>query len=187
MRPRLKPKRVISTLSRTMTAKSFTPTPARMAKSRNTATMTLQTSKPPRNILTNSSMKKRESKATKRNQSAKAKASADCIERYGQNAQRRIKVKKSLLIIVALLLAALPITAQNRTSFAGVRNAYDYSYGFQQSTPGLVIDLPTSPSTAGASTTFTVSSAATTAPDGRVFYPLAVSAPIYIVDAGGVD
>jgi hypothetical protein len=96
-------------------------------------------------------------------------------------------VKKSLLIIVALLLAALPITAQNRTSFAGTRNAWAYAYGLNPNTPGLVVDLPVNPSTAGASTTFTVASASTVAGDGTVFYPLNLWTPVYIVDASGVD
>ena len=83
-------------------------------------------------------------------------------------------------LLAGFFLALQPAHAQNRSAFAGVRNAFDYAYGVVQPVQALVLDG--GPYATG-SVTFTVQFGATTAADGTAFAPLSTNAPI-LLDQG---
>lgn len=87
-------------------------------------------------------------------------------------------MKTLLITIGALAILACPLPAQNRTVFAGERNAVDYAYGTVRAVPApLFVGNSVA---AGSSVSLTVQFGYATAGDGIVFYPLATNAPVTI-------
>lgn len=98
--------------------------------------------------------------------------------------------RKQLIALEASALAAVlfacsqhPVFAQNRTAFAGQRNAIDYAYGVNPRGPAALQVAPGGGTTTTGSGTLTLSLGYTTAADGTQFAPLNVNAPV-IVGAG---
>lgn len=91
-------------------------------------------------------------------------------------------IRSSTVSLVALLLwlgsGPVCLRAQNRTSFAGVRNAVDYAYGVVPNVSPLIIDIGSN--TTGSASTVTVRFGSVTAGDGKTFSPLNVNAPILV-------
>jgi len=87
---------------------------------------------------------------------------------------------KTRYISLGLLLAAVAFSAhaQNRTAFAGVRNAIDYNYG-GVNTNSEALRVNSAPAVTG-SGTVTIAIGSVTAGDGTVFMPLNVNAPVNI-------
>lgn len=85
---------------------------------------------------------------------------------------------KKTLLALALLALALPIFAQNRTSFSGLRNAVDFAYGIQSNVAPLRVDQGNS--TTGAGTIITLAFGNVTLTDGTVFMPFSTTAPITV-------
>ena len=83
---------------------------------------------------------------------------------------------RKIFPVFALLVLALGVTAQNRTKFAGERNATGYAYGIA---PG-VASLQISTGTAAGAGTITLSNGFATNSAGEVFYPLTTNAPIAV-------
>lgn len=83
-----------------------------------------------------------------------------------------MNIRKSLTGLAVLALSAflaVPTFAQNRTSFAGVKNAFDYAYGVNQNVSPLVIGIG---NTATGSQTITLQFGNVTLPDGTVLAPV---------------
>ena len=93
---------------------------------------------------------------------------------------------KRILLALVVLAVTVSSVAQNRTTYSGIRNAVDYAYGMVPGSSALVVSAPAI-STAGASTTYTVSMGMTTAGDGTPFAPLTIFSPVTIYDANGAD
>lgn len=89
-------------------------------------------------------------------------------------------MKKTLAIGALCALLSTLAVAQNRVSYAGLRNAHNYAYGTggPGTPPALTIDNPT-PIAAG-SATITVAFGSVTAGDGTIFAPLSTSAPVTV-------
>lgn len=85
---------------------------------------------------------------------------------------------KKLISTLALLAIALPVFAQNRTSFSGVRNAIDYAYGVQANVGPLRVDQGNS--TTGSGTVITLAYGLVSLPDGTTFMPFSTTAPITV-------
>jgi hypothetical protein len=110
--------------------------------------------------------------------------------------EMRGNVKKTIALLVTYLLVigllpVVPIQAQNRTTFGGIRNAIDYAYGIPraggvQSPAALIIDNPGS-TAAGASATMTLAFGTTTAADGTIFSPLSPGILTPITVGAGTD
>ena len=98
-----------------------------------------------------------------------------------------MKLVQKLVILFGLVAIGGAALAQNRTSFAGVKNTADYAYGWQAGISGLQIGNMTSVSTAGQSATYTVTVGNVVAGDGTTFAPLSTVAPVTIVNGSGVD
>ena len=88
-------------------------------------------------------------------------------------------MKRCALALLSVFLA-LPAFSQNRTTFAGTANAYDFAYGTRIDSPApLQVDLAGGPSSTGVAT-LTVSFGNTVLGDGTVISPLSTSAPITV-------
>lgn len=93
--------------------------------------------------------------------------------------------KQRLLALLLIACGAItPTVAQNRTAFAGQRNAIAYSYGTGAAPGGqvvmpspLVVDIGNA---ATGSQSITVAFGSVTAGDGTVFTPLNINAPIFV-------
>lgn len=93
-----------------------------------------------------------------------------------------VDFRKWASAFVALLLFAGSAQAQNRTTFAGERVAFDYAYGVNQSVAPLTVG-PNGGTTASGTGTLTVNFGFTTAADGTTsFSPLNVNAPVTVDD-----
>ena len=91
-----------------------------------------------------------------------------------------MNTRKSLTGLVVLALSvflAVPTFAQNRTSFAGLKNAFDFAYGVNPNVSPLVIGIG---NTATGSQTITLQFGNVTLSDGTVLMPLATTAPITV-------
>lgn len=86
-------------------------------------------------------------------------------------------MKKALYAIGALLLAALPLAAQNRSSFAGLYNANDFSYGASGATAPLRVS---SGATAGGTYSVTLYLGVAETPSGLAFAPISTSSSVTI-------
>ena len=75
------------------------------------------------------------------------------------------------------LTADIPLKAQNRTVFGGIRNAYAYAYGANPAVAPLNI---VSGNAATGAQTVTLSFGRVTLPDGVSFMPLATNAPVTV-------
>src|SRR6185312_8700028 len=71
--------------------------------------------------------------------------------------------------LAVLALSAFTLSAQNRTSFAGALNAFDYAYGVNPNVSPLVIGIG---NTATGAQTITLQFGNVTLPDGTVIAPL---------------
>jgi hypothetical protein len=80
-------------------------------------------------------------------------------------------------LAAAVLAVAVTLTAQNRTRFAGMYNAYDYAYGIQKNIPALQID--TGSATAG-TYNITLAFGYIVLGDGTHVNPLSTTAPITV-------
>ena len=85
----------------------------------------------------------------------------------------------SFLALLSVFLA-IPVNAQNRTAFAGLRNAAAYSYGTGMSAapPPLIVGV--GPVAAGTGVTITVQYGVTVLGDGTQVSPLSTTTPINI-------
>lgn len=89
-----------------------------------------------------------------------------------------MKLFRSLsLSLTVLCLASVAALGQNRTSFSGIRNAFDYAYGVNPAVAPLRVDIGNS--STGAQT-ITLAFGNITLPDGTVSMPLATTAPITV-------
>lgn len=84
---------------------------------------------------------------------------------------------KKTLCGLALLVLSVPLFAQNRTSFNGVRNAFDYAYGVQPAVGPLRVDVG---NTATGAASVTLAFGQITLADGTLVMPLSVNAPVTI-------
>lgn len=82
---------------------------------------------------------------------------------------------KKLIVCLSLVVFGGILAAQNRTSFSGNRNAYDYYYG--RNAPALIVDVGTSATGAG---TLVLQFGVLTLGDGTPLSPLATTAPITV-------
>lgn len=85
---------------------------------------------------------------------------------------------KRLLSGLALIVLAVPLFAQNRTAFSGVRVALDYAYGVMPNVGPLRVDVGNT--TTGAGSTVTLAFGNIALGDGTTIMPLATTAPITI-------
>lgn len=88
-----------------------------------------------------------------------------------------MKLNKLVSGLAVLALAAFPAFAQNRSSFAGVKNASDYAYGVFPNIAPLSVGIG---NTATGAQTITLNFGVVTLPDGTSFSPLATTAPITV-------
>lgn len=86
-------------------------------------------------------------------------------------------MKKTLLGVALLVMTILPSYAQNRTSFAGLRNAVDFAYGIQSNVAPLRVDQGNTATGAG---TIVLAFGNVTLPDGTTFMPFSTTAPITV-------
>ena len=100
-----------------------------------------------------------------------------------RKSRRGIDMRKVAFAALLAAWMALPLAAQNRTAFGGVRNAIDYAYGVSRpggaSGPAALVIDNANPIPSG-SQTVTVSFGVTTAGDGTVFAPLSLLAPVSV-------
>lgn len=86
---------------------------------------------------------------------------------------------KTRILLVAIL-AALPLLAQNRTSFAGEYNAMDYAYGVIPNVGPLRVNVGFNVPSSPTSLTLTLAYGNIALGDGTTVMPLSVNAPITV-------
>lgn len=90
-------------------------------------------------------------------------------------------VKKALLALGALLLASLPVLAQNRSIFGGNVNAYDFAYGWNPGSPAIRVSAFSGVCAGGgASCTLTMDYGYTYTGSGLQFQPFNLLSSIVI-------
>jgi hypothetical protein len=95
-----------------------------------------------------------------------------------------MKLIQKLTVLFGLVAIAGPSFAQNRSTFAGIANAYDYAMGINGAVAPLIID---SNSTATGTVTYTVQFGYTTAADGTQFNPLSTSGPVIVGSGASIE
>lgn len=81
------------------------------------------------------------------------------------------------LSIALVCLGSVAALGQNRTQFAGIRNAFDFAYGVNSAVAPLRIDIG---NTATGAQTITLAFGNITLTDGTVLMPLSTTAPITV-------
>lgn len=84
------------------------------------------------------------------------------------------KVTLGAALALLSVFLATPVSAQIVSGFGGLKNAYDYAYGYQ----GAPLAVASGNAATGSGNTITLVTGQATRPDGQVFYPLATNAPI---------
>ncbi len=90
-----------------------------------------------------------------------------------------MKLFRTLVSLIAVAgFLGVTAFAQNRTTYAGTANAWDFAYGVQPNVPPLRVDMATISPTGTA--TISVAYGQVSLPDGTVITPLSTSAPITV-------
>lgn len=87
-------------------------------------------------------------------------------------------------VILAAILAVVPCVAQNRSTFAGIANAFDFAYGQNPGSPALLV---TSGCTTSGACTLTLAYGQTVTASGLTFNPLSTSTPISLGEGSNFE